>query len=151
MPAKKGQRHAGSFKPGNRGGPGRSKVSKNHRTLIYETLVKGHDEQLIKVLVAEAGVARNMIAMRILLDRIWPTRPYKEAPIAFPLPSLDSPAAMMAAAVKVADAMTGGELSPVDGERLLNMINAVRSIHEGVELAKQVEQMRAELDAMKTA
>jgi hypothetical protein len=102
-----------SFAPGNKRGRGRPKGSRNQRTLIYEKIVAGFDERLIKVLIAEAGERRNMGAMRILIDRLWPVRPAKEDPVEFALPKqLEDSADILKAGPVIRIAVSGPRIGP---------------------------------------
>ena len=140
-----------SFKPGHKPTGGRPKGSRNMRTEIYEGIVRGHDEALVKTLISEAGNARNMGAMRILMDRMWPVRPFKEEPVEFALPKLDDSGDVLKAGQRLMASAARGEMAIGDAERIMGLLNGLRAMIETVDLAKRVDAMQEALEALKAA
>jgi hypothetical protein len=135
-----------SFAPGTAPRRGRKLGSRNKRTLLYESIVGAYDETLIKVLIAEAGERRNMGAMRMLIDRLWPVRAPKEEPVAFPLPKLDDSGDVLKAGQRLLAKAAAGQIAIGDAERIMGLLNGLRSMIETVDLAKRVDAMQEALD-----
>jgi Family of unknown function (DUF5681) len=85
-PDKTGAKQDTRFKPGQSGNPkGRSQGSRNAATIAIEALLDGEAEALTRKAI-ELGLAGDMTALRLCLDRIVPPR--KDRYVAFSLPAM---------------------------------------------------------------
>ena len=76
----------GRFKPGQSGNPaGRPKGARHASTLAIEALLDGEGEAITRKAI-EAAKAGDMVAIRLVLDRICPPR--KSRPIHIELPAI---------------------------------------------------------------
>ena len=105
------------------GNPGRPKGSRNRIHLLVEKLMTD-DVEAIVAAVKRAAASGDMVATKIVLDRISPAR--KGAPVKLGLPSLSdaSAAEILSALGQVTDAVAAGELSPEEGAAIAGVMNA---------------------------
>jgi hypothetical protein len=143
MPKKKTS-GSGRFSKGASGNPsGRPLGSRNHATVLIESLLEGQVKELIQKTIdmALAGDAR---AMRLCLDRISPAR--KDRPIQLSLPAVETVQQIALAVGKVATAVGNGEITPSEGEVVANILVAQRDIMTTANLERRVEEMQQKLD-----
>lgn len=112
------------FIPDNR--TGRKKGSRNLRHYYLEKLAKDNALSLVRSVIAAAN-GGDMVAAKIILDRIWP-RP-RTAPIAVDLPAVDSPAGIRDAMASALEQVFAGQISTDDGQALMSMLKAKLEAH----------------------
>ena len=110
--------------PNNR--KGRPKGSRNLRHYYLEKLAKDNALSLVRSVIAAAN-GGDMVAAKIILDRIWP-RP-RTAPIAVDLPAVDSPAGIRDAMAAALNQVFAGQISTDDGQALMSMLKAKLEAH----------------------
>jgi uncharacterized protein DUF5681 len=113
------------FKPGN---PGRPPGSKNKTTRMAEQLVDGQAEQLVQK-VLELARAGNLVALRMVLDRVWPPR--KGQPVNIVMPPINSSQDVFPAIASIWTAIREGRLTPEEASALSIVVD--RSI-QAIEL-----------------
>jgi len=85
-PEKAGRKQDGRFAAGTSGNPlGKSKGSRHRVTLAVEVLLDGEAEALTRKAI-EMGLAGDLTALRLCLDRIAPAR--RERLVSFKLPTI---------------------------------------------------------------
>jgi hypothetical protein len=118
----------GRFKPGN---PGRAKGSRNKRTLLAEKLME-NDLQGVVEAVITAAKSGDMVAARLVLERLAPAR--KGRPVAFSVPKDVDAAGLAAVFSAVLRAVSEGKVSPEEGQAIAGLLEARRKAIETAEL-----------------
>jgi hypothetical protein len=124
MPEKteKKQAREGRWKAGQSGNPsGRPKGSRNRATLAVEALLEGEAEKLTRKAV-ELALGGDTTALRLCLERIAP--PAKERPLEIDLPSVNGPGDLPSALAAVLGAVSRGEVTPGEAEKLGRLANS---------------------------
>ena len=117
---KNGRNTAGQFTEGNSGKP---KGSRNKATIAIESLLEGQAEALTQTAISKALDGDSM-ALRLCMDRIAPLP--KDNTISFPLPHMESANDASKAAGSVLKAVSIGEITPIEGSRVMGLIDSFR-------------------------
>jgi hypothetical protein len=127
------------FMKGASGNPnGRPKGSRNATTLALESLLDGEAEALTRKAV-EMGLAGDITALRLCLDRILPPR--KDRPVTFTLPEIKSAQDAASVVSAVLTAVAAGELTPTDAAEIGKLIDSYVRAFETAELAERLERL----------
>lgn len=107
-------------------GNGRPKLARNHK---HRELEKAARSRALPLLLKVISAAENgdMMAAKIVLDRVWP-KP-RTAPMACELPKTETPADVRAAMLEVIQRVTHGEITSDDGAALVSMMRNVLDAH----------------------
>jgi hypothetical protein len=141
---KKNTTGSGRFSKGASGNPaGRPLGSRNHATLLMESLLQGQAEQLIQKTI-DMALAGDTNAMRLCLDRIIPAR--KDRPIQLNLLPVETVQQVSLAVGKVVTAVGNGEITPTEGEVVSNILTVQRDIMTTANLERRVEGIEQKLD-----
>lgn len=127
----------GTFAPGN---PGRPKGARHKTTLAIEALMEGEGEALAQKAI-DLALEGDMAALRICIERIAPAR--KDAPVEFDLPRIDSAHDASEAAQAVLSAVSGGEISPLEGATVMGLVEQYRRVLEVTELEQRISRLEA--------
>ena len=114
----------GTFSTGN---PGRPKGSRHKYTLALERLLDGEAEGLTRKAVSLA-LEGDTTALRLCLERIVPPR--KDLPVQFELPPMKSAKGAAEAAQAVLQAVSEGEITPLEGAAVMNLVEGYRRVLE---------------------
>jgi hypothetical protein len=110
------------FEPGKSGNPaGKPKGARHHVTMLAEQLLDGDAEKLLRKAI-ELGLAGDVGALRLLLDRILPPR--RDRPVAFSLPLITTAAEACSASAAVIAAVASGELTPSEAAELGKLLES---------------------------
>ncbi len=104
------------FLPGNAGRP---KGARNKSRVLLEALMAEDGEAIVRRVI-QAAKGGDLVAARIVLDRIAP--PPKDAPIECALPALTSAQDAPTFARAVLEAATSGELTPSEASALMGLL-----------------------------
>ena len=115
-----GRNTAGQFTEGNSGKP---KGSRNKATIAIESLLEGQAEALTQTAISKALDGDSM-ALRLCMDRIAPLP--KDTTISFPLPHMENANDASKAAGSVLKAVSIGEITPIEGSRVMGLIDSFR-------------------------
>ena len=118
----------GRFQPGN---PGRRPGSRNQTTLMAEKLMNDDAESIVAAVIAAAKEG-DMVACRLVLDRIAPVR--KGRAVALDLPPIASAADVSAAMGSVIEAVSSGALTPDEGQGVAALLETQRKAIETVDI-----------------
>jgi Family of unknown function (DUF5681) len=130
---------SGQFSKGTSGNPlGRPRGSRNSATLLMESLLEGEAEQLTRKAI-EMALAGDITALRLCLERLIPPR--KDRPIHLVLPAIENVQQISLAMAKVAVAVGEGEITPLDGEVLSNILAAHKAVLVTGDLERRIEAM----------
>lgn len=110
----------GTFSLGNAGKP---KGARNKATRVVEALLEGQSEALTQKAV-DMALGGDTTAMRLCLERIAP--PKKDSPVSFDLPTIDSATQAAEAAQAVLQAVSGGEITPLEGAAVMGLVEQYR-------------------------
>ena len=119
------------FPKGKSGNPaGKRPGTRHHITVLAERLLSDDLEAVVAKVVKKAR-AGDMVAARLILDRIVPVRRGRAA--SFPLPQIATAADVVSALAAVAKAMSAGQLSPAEALEVAGVIEMTRRGFEIVE------------------
>ena len=117
-----------AFQSGISGNPnGRKAGSRNRATLLLEALLDGEAEAVTRTVIQKAK-AGDMIAARLVLDRIVP--PVKERRVQIALPSVQSAKDIANALQQVIAAVAGGDIAPHEGQAIAALLETQRKAIE---------------------
>ena len=123
----------GQFVDGNSGRP---RGSKNKATLAVESLLEGQAEALTQTAIKNA-LEGDTVALRLCMDRIAP--PPKDAPVSFTLPIMNNALDAEKAAGSVLNAVSEGELTPIEATRVMGLIDSYRKTLELTEIEQRLQ------------
>ena len=123
-------------RPFEAGNPGKPKGARHKTTLLAEKLMQ-EDAKAIVESVVNAAKAGDLVAARIVLDRIAPAR--RDNPVAFELPKIESAADAVAAQSAILSAVANGELTPGEAAEVSKLIDG---FVKAIELSEIDERLR---------
>ncbi|MDB4106132.1 hypothetical protein N9526_01030 [Planktomarina temperata] len=132
---KNGKNTDGKFSNGNIGRP---KGSRNKATIAIESLLEGQAEALTQTAIAKA-LEGDSIALRLCMDRIAP--PMKDKPVVFTLPKMQDAMDASQAAGSVLNAVGDGNLTPIEGTRVMGLIDSYRRTLELTDIEQRLHQL----------
>ncbi|NNE87807.1 MAG: hypothetical protein HKN27_06990 [Silicimonas sp.] len=127
-----GRNPDGTFASGN---PGKPKGSRHRATQALERLVEGSSEALTQKAL-DMALAGDMTALRLCLERIAPPR--KDAPVSFELPPMDSASEAARAASAIVQAVSNGDITPLEGASVMGLIENYRRVLEVSEIERRI-------------
>jgi hypothetical protein len=80
-------------------------------------------------------------ALRLCLERIAPTR--KDAPVSFDLPPIKSAEDASEAAQAVLQAVSQGDVTPLEGATVMGLVEQYRRVLETTELERRITALEA--------
>ncbi len=131
------------FQPGNAGKP---KGTRNKATLALEVLLDGEAEAITRKVI-EMAMDGDTTAMRLVMERILPTR--KDRPVQFTLPKLEMAADAVKATAALAGAVATGELTPSEAGELSKLIDGFTKAVEQHDIQQRLERIEAALEQRK--
>jgi hypothetical protein len=133
-----GRNTDGKFAVGNRGRP---KGSRNKATLAIEGLLEGQAEALTQTVISKA-LDGDSTALRLCMDRIAP--PMKDKPVVFPLPRMHCALDASEAAGSVLSAVSEGILTPIEGTRVMGLIDSYRRTLELTDIEQRIQSLESD-------
>lgn len=130
---KYGRNTDGSFASGNAGKP---KGSRNKATVAIESLLEGQAEALTQKAISLA-LEGDSVALRLCLDRIMPAR--KDRCLEVHLPQIREPRDLLGAARVLILSVQTGELTPLEGEKIMSLLERCQKLFASVELLERIE------------
>ena len=130
-----GRNTDGKFTDGNSGRP---RGSRNKATIAIESLLEGQSEALTQAAISKA-LNGDSVALRLCLDRIAP--PMKDKPVIFPLPQMQDAMDASQAAGSVLSAVSEGNLTPIEGTRVMGLIDSYRRTLELTDIEKRLQSL----------
>ena len=122
----------GTFGDGN---PGRPKGSRHKTTLALEALIDRQAEELTQAAIDKA-LEGDTTALRLCLERLVPPR--KDTPVQFDLPLIFNAKEAAEAAQHVLQAVSDGELTPLEAASVMGLVERYRRILELSEIEGRV-------------
>jgi len=135
--ASAGRNPDGTFAKGN---PGRPKGTRFKITKAVEELLEGEAEKLSRKAI-DLALEGDTTALRLCLERIAPPR--KDGPVRFDLPHMESAQDAANAAAAVLQAVSEGELTPLEGASVMGLIENYRRALETSELEERLTKLEA--------
>ena len=146
-PGNSGTKQDGRFRPGQSGNPaGKPPGTKHHATRMAEHLMEGAAESVVQAVLAAAQDG-DMVAARLVLERIAPVR--KGRPVTLPLPTVNTAGDVLAALGATVKAMADGDITPDEAATVAGVLEVKRRAIETVELAVRLEVIEKQLGARK--
>jgi hypothetical protein len=132
-----------AFKPGQSGNPkGKPTGTRSKSTTLLLSLMQDGADEITKAVIT-AAKAGDLVAARIIIDRLIP--PARERPVSLALPDTATAAGIAAAQNAILQAVADGELLPGEAATLAGIVEARRRAIETVEF----EQRLAVLEGLK--
>ena len=135
---KNGRNTAGQFSAGNSGRP---RGSRNRVTLAIDSLLEGQSDALTQTAISKA-LEGDSIALRLCMDRIAP--PMKDKPVVFPLPRMHGAMDASEAAGSVLSAVSEGTLTPIEGTRVMGLIDSYRRTLELTDIEQRIQLLESD-------
>ena len=131
------------FQKGVSGNPsGRPKGSRHKTTLAVEALLEGEAEGITRKAI-EAAKSGDMVAIKLVLDRVCPPR--KTRSIEIDLPPIADAAGVSLAQEEVLKAVCTGELDLDQAQTLSGLLEARRQFLETAELEARLTELEAQM------
>jgi hypothetical protein len=135
-----GRNTAGQFTEGNSGKP---KGARNKATIAIESLLEGQAEALTQTAISKALDGDSM-ALRLCMDRIAPLP--KDSTISFTLPHMESANDASKAAGSVLKAVSIGEITPIEGSRVMGLIDSFRRTLELTVIEHRIQALESNIE-----
>ena len=136
---KNGRNTAGKFTTGNSGRP---KGSRNKATIAIESLLQGQAEALTQTAVKQA-LEGDSVALRLCMERIAPAP--KDQPVSFNLPKMSNALDASEAAGRVLEAVSEGDLTPIEATRVMGLIDSYRRTLELTDIETRITALETDL------
>ena len=134
---KSGRNADGRFGAGNSGKP----LGTRHKaTQAVLALLEGEAQALTRKAV-EMALAGDSVALRLCLDRIAPPR--KDNPVQFQMPHMTCARDAAEAAGAVLEAVSLGNLTPIEAMQIMGLVDSYRRTLEVTELEARVAALEA--------
>ena len=130
---KNGRNTDGTFSSGN---SGRLKGTRNKKTLAIGSLLDGQAEALTQTAISKA-LEGDGLALRLCMERIAPAP--KDKSVSFRLPVMNDAIDASKAASSVITAASEGELTPIEGTRVMGLIDSHRRTLELTEIEERLQ------------
>jgi hypothetical protein len=134
-----GKQRGKPFQKGQSGNPdGRPRGSRNVTTLALEALLDGQAAALTQKAIA-LGLAGDMAALRLCVDRIIPPR--KDRPVTFDFPKITTAAEAATTLSAILGAVAAGEITPGEASEIAKLVDSYVRAVEATELAARIERL----------
>ncbi len=137
MPENAGQMQVlGQFQKGRSGNPkGKAKGTKNRATLAAEQLLQNDLDNICRKLIEEA-LTGNMQAVKLVLDRVLPSK--RDRSIDVKLPKLQTADDAVNAMSMIINAIGSGNITPAEGEAMSRVVDAFVKVMQAQDIEKRV-------------
>ena len=124
------------FQPGQSGNPQGCKTGSRHKsTLLLEKMMADDGQDVVRSVIS-AAKGGDMVAARLVLDRICPPR--KGRAIQIDLPTISRAEDVLQALAAVVAAVADGEVTPEEGQIVSGMLEVQRRTIETVDLEQRL-------------
>ena len=134
---KNGRNTVGKFTSENSGRP---KGARNKKTLAIESLLEGQAEALTQTAISKALDGDSM-ALRLCMERIAPAP--KDNTVSFALPQINNALDASQAAGSVLQAVSQGNLTPIEAARVMGLIDSYRRTLELTEIEERLQALES--------
>lgn len=125
-----------AFKPGQSGNPAGMPKGTRHRATVMAEQLMAKDAKAIVQSVVDKAKGGDMVAARLVLDRIAPPR--KGRLVEFDLPELNTPNDVVKALSAVIAATAKSELTPEEAAAVAGILEIKRRALETTELERRI-------------
>lgn len=134
-------RQNGRFRKGVSGNPaGKPKGARHRATVMLEKLMADDAEEIGRTVIT-AAKSGDMVAARLVLERLCPVR--KGRPVVIDLPKVETVNDVAAALGAVTQAMAQGEITPDEASTVAGVLEAKRRTFETIELERRIAALEA--------
>jgi hypothetical protein len=124
------------FPKGVSGNPqGKPRGSRNRVLVALDAIGEEHAPDILRAVV-DAARGGDVRAAESILSRVWPHR--KGRPVALDLPSIVNATDLVTALASVAGAVSGGKISPEEGQAVAALLEVQRRAIETVTLEARI-------------
>ena len=131
------RRDDGTFKKGH---GGRTKGSRNRTTIAVQNLLDDQTEAITQAAIHKA-LEGDTAALRLCLERICPPR--KDSTVQFNLPVIATASEATSAASSILNAVSEGELTPLEATAVMGLVDSYRRTLEATELEERLSKLEA--------
>jgi hypothetical protein len=131
--SKYGRNTDGTFSNGN---VGKTKGTRNKKTLAIESLLEGQAEALTQTAISKA-LEGDGLALRLCMKRIAPAP--KDNSVSFPLLEMKDAMDASKAASSILTAVSEVELTPIEGIRVMGLIDSYKRTLELTEIEERLQ------------
>ncbi len=122
----------GTFAPGN---PGKPVGSRHRATMAIRNLLEDDGVALTQKAI-DLALEGDTTALRLCLERMAPAR--KDSPVSIELPPMQTAQDASAAAQAVLRAVSGGDITPLEGAAVMALVEGYRKTLETTELDARI-------------
>ena len=127
----------GRWSKGTSGNPaGRPAGSRNKATQALQQMLEGEAEQITRKAI-DLALAGDLTAIRLCMERLLPPR--KDRPVQLDLPPIETVGQISLAMAAVSRAISEGEITPGDGETVVNILALQKDVMATAELERRLE------------
>ena len=108
-----------------------------------EVLLDGEAEELTRKAI-DLGLAGDMAALRLCLDRIVPPR--KDRHVAFALPAMNEPVDAVNGLASIVAAVASGELTPSEASELTKLVEGYARVLETVDHEERLKALEGRIE-----
>jgi Family of unknown function (DUF5681) len=142
-PDKTGRKQDGRFAKGASGNPsGRTLGSRHKTSILTEQLMQADTVEVVRAVIQKAKDG-DMVAARIVVDRICPIR--KGSPVNLTLPSVENASDIADAMNVLLGEMADGNLTPDETAIIAGILDVRRRTIETVEHAARLSELEAKV------
>jgi hypothetical protein len=132
-----GRGHDGRFTIGNRGRP---QGARGRLAVLLEGIIEGQAEAITRQVV-DLAAGGDMAALRLCLQRLVPSR--RDPHVEFDLPEVETIEDAERASSAILAAVAQGDLTPGEGEAMMRLLVAHRSIVESGDIERRLAALEA--------
>ena len=127
----------GRWSKGTSGNPaGRPAGSRNKATQALQQMLEGEAEQITRKAI-DLALAGDLTAIRLCMERLLPPR--KDRPVQLDLPPIETVGQISLAMAAVSRAISEGEITPGEGETVVNILALQKDVMATAELERRLE------------
>ncbi len=132
------------FKKGQIGNPkGRTPGSRHHATVLAEQLMRTDVPDIVRAVI-ESAKSGDMVAAKLVLERIVPLR--RGAPVQLDLPKVNCARDVVEAAAAITAEVAAGSISPDEGTALAAVVDFQRRAIETADLEVRLHALEEKMD-----
>ena len=129
------------FHPGQSGNPGgRPPGALNKTTTMANALLEGESEKIMRALI-EKAIAGNVYALRLVVERLIPIP--RDRFVQLPQSPIGTAAEITATLQIIFDAVSAGQLTPGEAQRLATLLESKRRAIETMILEERIAALEA--------
>jgi hypothetical protein len=140
-PVNTGRIQGGRFRKGTSGNPAGKPRGARHKTTLAVEGLMGEYGQQVTARVVKSACSGNMVAARLVLERIAPPR--RGRPVRLKLQEIGDAASLMAAQAALLRAVVSGKVTPEEAEPVSVMLGAYLKTIETVDIDRRLRELES--------